>query len=255
MEIWGSSSLKKWIFSKKKIITCYELFYSQLEKNAHIDVKQKIIFCTENHQMMFCTKLEENMPKSRKATNARFVLYKSGGKRTSWTKIAQNIRCYVLCAPTCVFQHMFSGQRSISLTVRAILGEIQIQIQNQKCKNHQHLPDISIHIEMKEEKISVSTPCWQYWVNLSEAKKIRKTKTFKYMKYSSICTQNSNSKIADNIELGIMLNCTQFMIEVGICALKNVPLFAFSSHAVFFCPCVICTSNWCQTQSTIFEKY
>ena len=83
-------------------------------------------------------------------------------------------------------------------------------------------------------KISVSTPCWQYWVNLSEAKKIRKTKTFKYMKYSSICTQNSNSKIADNIELGIMLNCTQFMIEVGICALKNVPLFAFSSSAVFF---------------------
>ena len=101
-------------------------------------------------------------------------------------------------------------------------------------KSSAHAWHFNTHRNERRKKISVSTPCWQYWVNLSEAKKIRKTKTFKYMKYSSICTQNSSSNIADNIELGIMLNCMQFMIEVGICALKNVPLFAFSSSAVFF---------------------
>ena len=82
------------------------------------------------------------------------------------------------------------------------------------------MPDISIQIEMKIQKHR-----YLHLVDDIESTRARRRKLAR-QKHSSICTHNSSSNVADNIELAIMLNCTQFMIEVGICALKNVRLYA-----------------------------
>ena len=135
-----------------------------------------------------------------------------------------------------------SGQYCINL------GEIQIQIQNQKYKNHQHMPDISIRIEMKIQKHRyLRTPGWQYWINSSEAKKIRKTKTLKYMYTQFKFKRCRQYWVGDYAQL-------YTIYDWG----RNLRFEKCSIICLIFLPVVlwvICTSTWCQTQSTIFGKY
>ena len=106
-------------------------------------------------------------------------------------------------------------------------------------KSSAHAWHFNTHIN-ENTKISVPTPCWQYWVNLIEAKKIRKTKTFKYMKNSSsICTQNLSSNrqywVGDYAQLYAIYDWGRNMRfeKCSFICLLFLPVLCFFAHVFY----------------------